>query len=235
MANKKKLWIYAIPLVIGIIAIFKITKGQSKSSFMGGDESSPSTGQGSSSSGKATFPLSKGSKGAKVTELQQAIGVENLPKYGADGDFGSETEAALLSVLGKKTVDSQSDIDKIVTIRSNAAATAEKKAQTQAADSSRIDLAKKFIAAFKRGDSFQAITDTAVRKGVYEPVSKRFIDEDVSSTVKKGAVITPNRIEMASNGWLYLIGSKTSSWGGLSIKIDSTSYVRVSPFALTLK
>jgi hypothetical protein len=45
------------------------------------------------------FPLKKGSKGNNVRLLQQALinkyGKSTLPKYGADGDFGSETVAAL--------------------------------------------------------------------------------------------------------------------------------------------
>lgn len=45
------------------------------------------------------FPLKKGSKGDAVRQLQQGLidkyGSSILPKYGADGDFGSETLAAL--------------------------------------------------------------------------------------------------------------------------------------------
>lgn len=45
------------------------------------------------------FPLSRGSKGENVKKLQEALiakyGKSTLPKYGADGDFGSEMVAAL--------------------------------------------------------------------------------------------------------------------------------------------
>lgn len=45
------------------------------------------------------FPLKKGSKGENVRRLQEALitkyGKQTLPKYGADGDFGSELSAAL--------------------------------------------------------------------------------------------------------------------------------------------
>lgn len=45
------------------------------------------------------FPLKKGSKGENVRRLQEALitkyGKQTLPKYGADGDFGSELTAAL--------------------------------------------------------------------------------------------------------------------------------------------
>lgn len=46
-----------------------------------------------------SFPLLKGSKGENVKRLQEALitkyGKQVLPKYGADGDFGSEVVAAL--------------------------------------------------------------------------------------------------------------------------------------------
>jgi peptidoglycan hydrolase-like protein with peptidoglycan-binding domain len=48
---------------------------------------------------KNSFPLKKGSKGDNVRLLQEALiakhGKSILPKYGADGDFGSETASAL--------------------------------------------------------------------------------------------------------------------------------------------
>ena len=65
---------------------------------------------------KDIFPLKKGSKGATVAQVQSLllkIDKNLLPKFGADGDFGSETEGAILKVLGKKTVDSQADIDRL--------------------------------------------------------------------------------------------------------------------------
>jgi len=56
-----------------------------------------------------TFPLKKGSKGTNVKLLQQALiakyGKTILPKYGADGDFGTETLNALKKVGLQSTVD----------------------------------------------------------------------------------------------------------------------------------
>lgn len=55
------------------------------------------------------FPLRKGSKGETVRQLQQALinkyGSSILPKYGADGDFGSETFNALKKKGLATTVD----------------------------------------------------------------------------------------------------------------------------------
>lgn len=65
----------------------------------------------------STFPLKRGSRGSKVKELQYAIlkyDKNLLPKFGADGDFGAETESAVEKLLIKKTVDSQKDIEKII-------------------------------------------------------------------------------------------------------------------------
>jgi hypothetical protein len=66
--------------------------------------------------GTGIFPLKKGSKGKAVTDLQNLIlkiDAKLLPRFGADGDFGSETEAAVLKLLGKKTVDGQADLNRL--------------------------------------------------------------------------------------------------------------------------
>lgn len=63
------------------------------------------------------FPLKKGSQGELVRKLQAALiakyGKQALPKYGADGDFGSETSNALTK-LGLPTTISQSTFNVIV-------------------------------------------------------------------------------------------------------------------------
>lgn len=55
------------------------------------------------------FPLKKGSKGANVKLFQQSLiakyGKSIMPKYGADGDFGSEMVAALKKVGLPETID----------------------------------------------------------------------------------------------------------------------------------
>lgn len=63
------------------------------------------------------YPLQKGSSGRLVSSVQQwilKIDQTLLPKFGADGKFGSETEAALQKLIGKKTIDSNADIDKLI-------------------------------------------------------------------------------------------------------------------------
>jgi peptidoglycan hydrolase-like protein with peptidoglycan-binding domain len=55
------------------------------------------------------FPLKKGSKGAKVKQMQQVLiaklGTGSLGKAGADGDFGSKTEAALTKAGFPTSID----------------------------------------------------------------------------------------------------------------------------------
>lgn len=73
----------------------------------------PSTSSGGSSYTapvkKDDFPLKKGSKGEQVKQLQLALigkyGSSILPKYGADGDFGSEMESALTKIGLSNQVD----------------------------------------------------------------------------------------------------------------------------------
>jgi hypothetical protein len=65
----------------------------------------------------AGYPLKKGSSGRLVSSVQQwilKIDSKLLPRFGADGQFGRETEDALQKLIGKKTIDSNSDIDKLI-------------------------------------------------------------------------------------------------------------------------
>jgi hypothetical protein len=63
-----------------------------------------------------SFPLKQGSKGTKVRELQQGImrlyGKAALPRFGADGQFGTELESALRS-KGFQIPLPESDFEKI--------------------------------------------------------------------------------------------------------------------------
>jgi len=63
-----------------------------------------------------TFPIRRSQSGDNVKKLQELLltfDSKLLPKKGADSFFGSETETALITVLGKKSVVSQGDIDAI--------------------------------------------------------------------------------------------------------------------------
>jgi len=59
------------------------------------------------------FPIKRGQKGSNVKRLQQLLLTYDkniLPRFGADGDFGLETETALSRTIGKTQVDNQDDI-----------------------------------------------------------------------------------------------------------------------------
>lgn len=63
------------------------------------------------------YPLKRGSRGKLVASVQQwllKIDKNSLPKFGADGVFGKETEDALKKYLGKSSIDSDADIDKLM-------------------------------------------------------------------------------------------------------------------------
>ena len=75
------------------------------------------TNTNTSSARNDEFPLKKGSKGNRVTQLQTAIvkkfGASALPKYGVDGMFGNEVAAALVRAKMPTTID-QATYTKIV-------------------------------------------------------------------------------------------------------------------------
>jgi len=116
---------------------------------------------------ESDFPLKKGSKGEKVRQLQQALiakyGSQVLPKYGADGDFGSETMNALKKNGLPTTVD-ESTFN--VLAQSGSA---------DAGDSS--GLAKKIYAAVsaKNFSSLMSLLKGIQNKEQYQQVSNSFM------------------------------------------------------------
>jgi hypothetical protein len=119
MAKGKKYW---LPIALGIVGIYYIIRSLKKTpSVMDSEGNIDTSSGGGTSSGGTTpasdFPLKKGSKGALVQRLQLAIGTSNLPKFGADGDFGTETQTALKAITGKIQVDSLAEIDGVAAKR----------------------------------------------------------------------------------------------------------------------
>lgn len=125
-------------------------------------------------SGDSGFPLQKGSKGNLVRKLQNALitllGKSSLPKYGADGDFGSETEAALQKD-GSPTVVEESRFNLII---ARAADMLKKLGQDlyNAVDAGNYTLAKELLAKIKTA-------------GEYDTASKAFKEQfGIFSTTK---------------------------------------------------
>jgi len=105
---------------------------------------------------KPDFPMGVGSRGAKVTELQQAIVNDGQPNVVAllgnpatDGKFGTGTEKAVKALLGKTKIDSQADIDKIKGLK----ATRSSQQDAVNKQNERIALANRLIATFNSNPS----------------------------------------------------------------------------------
>lgn len=106
-SNKGKYILIGLGLVaIAGTAYYFVNRNKSNQGFISDDILAPSVdtkpeksaSSGGSSSG---FPLKKGSRGELVKNIQQMLikkyGVAILPKYGADGQWGTEMDTALIS------------------------------------------------------------------------------------------------------------------------------------------
>jgi hypothetical protein len=119
MNKVKKYW---LPITIGVIGVIYIIRSMRKTTSVIDGGVLDTSGGGDTTSGgggttQAEFPLKKGSKGASVKRLQLALGKDKLPKFGADGDFGSETLNAVKNATGKTQIDSLAEIDAIAAKR----------------------------------------------------------------------------------------------------------------------
>ena len=121
MAKKVNMIIGGALAVVGVYFVYEYFKKSKKKQEPLAPQVDPILDMGRPTSvvRNDNYPLRKGSRGRKVSALQQwllKIDKKLLPKYGADGDFGGETEAAVLKVLGKKSVDSDADFDRLMLI-----------------------------------------------------------------------------------------------------------------------
>ena len=124
MNNFLKYSLIALPVLVGGYIVYRQLKPKKDKSQ---DTPTPtpiptttpivtSGGGGSAFQVRDAFPLKKGSRGAKVKELQGyilKIDKNALPRFGSDGDFGNETEGALQKLFAKQVVSSQSELDEI--------------------------------------------------------------------------------------------------------------------------
>jgi hypothetical protein len=216
MAKIKKISpiiIYGVPILIGAYLIYKSFKptDKPKKTKLSDTETNPSGGL--TPVVAKLFPLKRGSRGAKVEELQKAILIYDkglLPKFGADKDFGSETENAVKTILGKITVDSQDDIDKIIKLASDKKTSNEAEAKLKTDNKNRRDLALTLIAEVKRKNTldFYAIHPTFVKESSLTNDGR---ENDVKSyTYKKGTAIEARDALMSvkDNGYITLTRNK---------------------------
>ncbi|CAK0767930.1 hypothetical protein CCP3SC1AL1_420020 [Gammaproteobacteria bacterium] len=174
------------------------------------------------------FPIKKGSKGDKVKEIQQilvGIDANALPKYGVDGDFGSETESALFKYLNKKSVDKQDDILTLNGLKD----AAQGQNLQNSVNSTRIAIGNQIIQDWKSsGKSLYAKDLVDVITG-----GLGFSGQETNPTNKKvvtNALIV-NGFEIKSisvlpSGYLKIVTSTGGINGG---------FIKVSPFAIEVK
>jgi len=174
------------------------------------------------------FPIKKGNKGNKVKEIQKilvGIDANALPKYGVDGDFGSETEAALFKYLNKKSVDNQDDIINLNGLKD----AAQGQNLQNSVNSTRIAIGNQVIQDLKSsGKSLYAKDLVDVITGGLDFSGKE--TNPTSKTVVTNALIV-NGFEIKGtsvlpSGYLKI----TKSGGGLN-----GGFIKVSPFSVVVK
>lgn len=175
------------------------------------------------------FPIKKGSKGVAVRDLQTIlVGINSnaLPKYGIDGDFGSETEAALFKYLNKKSVDSQDDLTTLRGLKDAAQAT---NLQTSITDNRNV-AANQIIAGWKSNPSNAIYAKEVVQ---YAVGNLSFSGQETNLATKNagtGALIANGfeikEMSILPSGMLKII----IGTGGLT-----NNFIKISPFAVVLK
>lgn len=161
-----------------------------------------------------TFPLKKGVNGAKVKELQEAIlayDANLLPKFKADSIFGSETEAAVINLLNKKTISSQDDISKILKMGKSVKATQ----QAVIIDNGRLARAQELISKWNTNQklNFYAANEIQYKEGSLINVKTK--DSLINAGFKIDSVVTD------SAGYLTI--NAINALGG-DTKIQISSY-----------
>jgi hypothetical protein len=243
--NKKILpyVIFGVPAIIGLYFVYKAIKNSKKKgqdappNYNPNDNSNvdPKPNGGSTPSVAKLFPLKKGSKGGKVIELQRAMLVYDdtiLGKFRDDGDFGSTTEKALQTILGKSSADSQDDIDAIVKKANEKKQNQATKTQVDNTNNNRLALANKLIAEYKKDPSskdFSAIVDTAVYEGV------KTSDGRVKDA--KNLIYRKNEKIPLSRQAIVKTGTTTGGLVGFIVADDpyNNKYYSFSPYAFEVK
>ena len=174
------------------------------------------------------FPIKKGSKGDKVKEIQKLlieIDINALPKYGIDGDFGTETEVALFKYLKKKSIDNQEDLTNLIGLKDASKAST---LQTTI-DANRQVSANQIINDWKNNTSksIYAKNETQYSMGV---LSFNGAETNLSTKVAKTGNKIVNGFEIKNitilpSGFLKIITTAGLNGG----------FIKVSPFAVLIK
>lgn len=207
--NKKLIW-YSLPILVGGFLIYK----QFNRGKLSGQDAPPppppappiggGSGSGSGSSTSSTYPLRRGSKNSTVGSLQTllntALNCKGKTLLVVDNDFGGKTEAALLELTGKKSVDSESDFNSVKT-----------KLASVCALSSNLDWAWKLVDAAKTGQFNNLVVNKTV---VFYKVVKDFRGLWIPASPARELTLAPRNYSLKD----YFIWSATTD-GGLRMEV----------------
>ena len=168
------------------------------------------------------YPLKKGSKGPCVKQLQTALinkyGSALLPKYGADGDWGTETDNAIKAKLNKSSIADEFELIGIVTSLSN-------QQQSSSATSARQDRALLVGGSFKVPGNWNVIRKT----------TWTLVIDNYGSYNSTGKVVTLNAGQKLNTSDYRLVDITSS--GFLIIEVESGTMAGLysaSPFDLVI-
>jgi len=125
MTNKAKLALFSIPVLVGVYLIYKqFRKSKGLPAPTISDNPISNVVQ-SVVSPKCDFPLKRGLNNCdKVNELQMLLNAfpQDFPNkpLAIDGDFGTKTEQALVSVYGKSSIDNASELTDLYNLQNGA-------------------------------------------------------------------------------------------------------------------
>jgi hypothetical protein len=207
--NKKVLSYIMVgaPLILGAYFVIKYLKGNKSGTGVIEDTTTTTT------QSSKTFPLKKGVNGAKVKELQEAIMAYDaslLPKFKADSNFGSETEAALVKLLNKKIISSQDDIAKILAMGKSVKSSQ----QLEVVNKGRLARAQELISKWNTNQklNFYAANEVQYKEGSLTILKTK--DSSITAGFKIDSVVTD------SGGYLTINAINALS-GNIKIQISS--------------
>ena len=189
MKTKHIIWI-ALPLLGAAAWYFLIRKGKGGG---GGGATAITTNPDTNTTTPTVqkeFPLQRGSKGAKVKELQEALKLLD-PSIVPDGDWGGLTDAAVRKHLGKGVVVGQEDINKLLTQSATIKKDAESLKIVSDVNSERKALAEKLKKAYDSNKKINlfAAYNTQVSSGNFEVGTGREINKNISVVKKDGKIL----------------------------------------------
>lgn len=224
MKTKHIIWI-ALPLLGAAAWYFLIRKGKGggKGKETTAITTDPDTGT-TAPTVQKEFPMQRGSKGAKVTELQEALKLLD-PLIVPDGDWGGKTDAAVRKHLGKGMVVGQEDINKLLSKSAALKKDADSAKIVLDVNGERKALAEKLKKAYDSNKKINlfAAHDTQAQRGNFEVGTGREINKNTFVVNKDKRILGLDQmVRLDING-------------GFLRAITKNGFVQVSPFAVILK